>query len=65
MSTFKTSFVVNSFINEEFQSFIKLAYKNREDILIQRQSLNVDALPEFAKLFKTSQSFSSKISSIN
>ena len=64
ISRFNLHLLVNSLVSQEFQSFIKWAYKDREEQLIWRKSLKVDALPEFAKLFKSSQSISRKNNNI-
>ena len=48
------------FKNHEFLQFIKFTFTNREEILISRKILKVEALPEFEKLFKSSQSVSRK-----
>ena len=56
-----SKYLVNTLKNQEFLQFIKSVYTNREEVLISRKSLKVEALPEFAKLFKSSQSVSRKI----
>ena len=51
---------MNTLVDQEFQNLIKTAYKYREEVLILRKCLKIDALPKFAKLFKSSQSVSRK-----
>ena len=51
---------VNYLIKDDFEQFIKNAYKNRETKVNLRRNLDVQALPEFVKLFKNSQSVSRK-----
>ena len=64
ISRFNLHLLVNPLVSQEFQSIIKWAYKDREEQLIWRKSLKVDALSESAKLFKSSQSISRKNNSI-
>ena len=47
---------MNTLKNQEFLSFNNDAYTNRDETLIMSKSQKVEALPEFAKLFKSSKS---------
>ena len=51
---------VNTLCEDEFKVFIKKAYNNREEVLIKKKDLRVQAIHEFIHLFKKSSSVSRK-----
>ena len=53
-SKFNKKFVVNSLIDDDFERFIKNAYKGSEVNVNLRRNLEVEVLPEFIKLFEIS-----------
>ena len=51
---------VNTLIPLDFKSFIMRVVRENDKIQIGKRKQEIDVIPEFAKLFKTSDTFSSK-----
>ena len=50
--------ILNSIAHDKFQKFVKIACKNREQVLVLNMGLQLAATPEIAKIFSESQNVS-------
>ena len=54
-------FTVNTLINQEFKSFVMKKVKENDKMVVNKKKLEVKVVPEFAALFRKTDSLSSNV----